>query len=322
MIRRWDAAAERHINIMIDCGKLWWQTAIDWFPRLGIDAIDAVILTHEHFDATGGLDSIRDFTRPPIMLPGQQLPVYLTQDTFDTVESMFPYLTDTSKATGSGEVPRLRFQIVRPHEPFVVAATDVTVHSFLVEHGPNYFCGAFRIGDFVWASDVSAIPDEARPYFRGARTVVMDALWKRPECHKSHFGLEQAIKEHVGGYGFVSDAEAAAAVPKRPVTLCVGMNHTLDHDVENALLVERGYPDMALAYDGLVIDCVDLTAPFKPEPWAKPAGSWAPADRWVDEDAAVAKLLVETEPKLAAAGGQDAPEVSAAVAGGRDAGAS
>jgi glyoxylase-like metal-dependent hydrolase (beta-lactamase superfamily II) len=40
----------------------WWEAALDAYLRHDLSRLDAVVLTHEHADAMGGLDSLRDFT--------------------------------------------------------------------------------------------------------------------------------------------------------------------------------------------------------------------------------------------------------------------
>ena len=50
------------INIMIDVGKFFYESAINLFPRYNIKKIDSIILTHTHADAVGGLDDLRDWT--------------------------------------------------------------------------------------------------------------------------------------------------------------------------------------------------------------------------------------------------------------------
>lgn len=39
------------MNILIDCGKFFYQGAIALFAKFGIYSIDAVVLTHSHADA-------------------------------------------------------------------------------------------------------------------------------------------------------------------------------------------------------------------------------------------------------------------------------
>uniref|UniRef100_A0A7S1CR69 Metallo-beta-lactamase domain-containing protein n=1 Tax=Bicosoecida sp. CB-2014 TaxID=1486930 RepID=A0A7S1CR69_9STRA len=277
IVRRWSEEHGRHLVILIDCGKLWWESAIELFPRLGVDRLDAVVITHGHFDAMGGLDSLRDYTRPPVMSDGDTLPVYVDDETFAVVDRSFPYLTDTGKATGGGDVPTLSFRRFRAGEPFAVAPTDVTFTPYWLQHGPpgnplNY-CNGFRVGDIAYASDVSAVPAAARALFDGARTVVMDCLWLKPEAHPSHYGLEQALEEHGRGYRAPRGAEggaegegegdfkgdegagaAAGGAAAGASTWLVGFNHTVSHDETEAAIVARGIDNCRLAYDGLTID--------------------------------------------------------------------
>lgn len=42
-------------NILIDVGKFFYHSALKWFPTYGIRTIDAVLITHSHADAIGGL---------------------------------------------------------------------------------------------------------------------------------------------------------------------------------------------------------------------------------------------------------------------------
>ena len=74
-------------HILIDVGKTFRDTVQRNFPALGVDHLDAVILTHPHMDAIGGLDDLRDIS------PRGKIPVYLTQGCYDVVNRAFSYLT-------------------------------------------------------------------------------------------------------------------------------------------------------------------------------------------------------------------------------------
>jgi phosphoribosyl 1,2-cyclic phosphate phosphodiesterase len=49
----------------------------------------------------------------------------------------------------------------------------------------------FRIKNFVYLTDVSAISDEEKEKMKGADLIILDALRKKK--HISHFNLEQAL---------------------------------------------------------------------------------------------------------------------------------
>ncbi|PFH38269.1 hypothetical protein BESB_006100 [Besnoitia besnoiti] len=64
-------------TILIDCGKTFREAALAYFPPNQISTLDAVLLTHDHQDAVGGIDDLRDlqhFTRPALVNPGSLMP--------------------------------------------------------------------------------------------------------------------------------------------------------------------------------------------------------------------------------------------------------
>lgn len=49
-------------NILIDCGKFFWPSAMKLFPPNNIRFLDALLITHGHNDASYGIDDLRDWT--------------------------------------------------------------------------------------------------------------------------------------------------------------------------------------------------------------------------------------------------------------------
>ena len=91
-------------NIIIDVGKTFREASLRWFPIHSIQSLDAVILTHEHADASFGLDDIRGYQKfdlaslkdfeinkanRPIQIP---MHVFLSQPCLSDLASRFTWL--------------------------------------------------------------------------------------------------------------------------------------------------------------------------------------------------------------------------------------
>jgi phosphoribosyl 1,2-cyclic phosphodiesterase len=217
-------------NVAIDVGKFFYHSAIEWFPKVGVTTLDGVILTHQHADAVGGLDDLRDWTNNV----QKAIPLYLRQSEMDHVGKAFYWLVDTSLASPGG-VSKLDFQII-DEKPFDVFGLTIT--PLPVDHGPRTMAFGYRFGDVVYVSDASGIPDATAELMNDAELMVMDAL--RPaHPHGSHFILEEALEQ------------LRRFTPKR--ALLVDMTHDFDHvstNVELAKLKESEGLDVQLAYDG------------------------------------------------------------------------
>ncbi|WCJ39512.1 Metallo-hydrolase/oxidoreductase superfamily protein [Euphorbia peplus] len=221
-------------NILIDAGKFFYHSALQWFPEFGLRTIDAVIITHSHADAIGGLDDLRDWTNN--IQPN--IPIYVAERDFEVMKKTHYYLVDTSVVTPGAAVSKIQFNIIH-EKPFV--ASDLKVTPLPVWHGRNYRSLGFRFGNICYISDVSDIPEETYPLLEGCELLIMDAL--RPDRSSStHFGLPRALDE------------VRKIRPKR--TLFTGMMHLMDHEKENEQLLklkETEGIDVQLSYDGLRI---------------------------------------------------------------------
>lgn len=221
-------------NILIDVGKFFYHSALRWFPAFGIRTIDAVIITHSHADAIGGLDDLRDWTNNV----QQFIPIYVPKRDFEVMKKTHYYLVDTSVIIPGAAVSELQFNIIH-EEPFIVH--DLQFIPLPVWHGRGYRSLGFRFGDICYISDVSDIPEETYPLMENCEILIMDAL--RPDRSSStHFGLPRALEE------------VRKINPKR--TLFTGMMHLMDHEKVNEeleKLMETEGLDVQLSHDGLRI---------------------------------------------------------------------
>ncbi|WOL03012.1 hydrolase [Canna indica] len=219
-------------NILVDAGKFFYHSALRWFPTYGLRNIDAVIITHSHADAIGGLDDLRDWTNN--VQPN--IPIYVAQRDFEVMKKTHYYIVDTSVVIPGAAVSELQFNVIK-EEPFVVH--DLKVTPLPVWHGQGYRSLGFRFGDICYISDVSDIPEETYMLLKDCDLLILDAL--RPDRSSStHFGLPRALDE------------VRKIRPKR--TLFTGMMHLMDHEEINerlAKLLESEGLDVQLSYDGL-----------------------------------------------------------------------
>jgi len=195
--------------------------------RANITHVDAVLYTHGHADHTHGIDDLRAFT----VLQRQHLPVYGARDTLSGLTRKFDYIFDDSiKALPGTYKPQARAIELEPGRPTRVA--DVDVIAVPVPHGPVTVF-AYRVGALAYVTDAKSVPPDAAQMLRGARVLVINALFDDP--HPSHLSVGEALQ----------------------VARQVGAERTylthLTHDNFHAALAGRLPAGVEPAYDGLQI---------------------------------------------------------------------
>ena len=222
-------------NVVIDAGKFFYESAIQWFPRFSAQTIDGLVISHAHADAVGGLDDLRDWTNNT----QSTLPIFLRQSDLDAVKSLFFYLVDRNKQSGGGGVAKLNFKTIN-EQPFEVDGLQFT--PLPVEHGQGREAYGYRFGPVSYISDCSKIPAPTAKLVSGSELLILDAL--RPKrTHGTHFTLEEAV-----------DKARELGVPR---TLLTDATHDIDHNSVNAELAKLKHSenlDIQYAYDGQCID--------------------------------------------------------------------
>ena len=189
--------------------------------------IAAVLFTHDHADHTHGIDDLRAITARR----NTHLPMYGSADTLRMLAQKFVYIFDDTTVVPKGTTrPQGTPVEVHPGETFTVA--DVQVTAVPVSHGTLAVL-AYRIGPLAYVTDAKEVSAESIALLRGARVLVINALFRTP--HPTHLSLPEAVD----------------------VARQVGAERTflthLTHDNFHADL-ERELPaGIAPAYDGLTI---------------------------------------------------------------------
>ncbi|KAF7727829.1 hypothetical protein EC973_006942 [Apophysomyces ossiformis] len=212
-----DAPGARLRTVLIDCGKTFYESALEWFPHYGIHQLDGVILTHGHADACFGLDDLRPWTLNPSI--GSNIDIYLASETMETVQTTFPYLVNSSLATGGGDVALFNYHIFDRHSSFTIHGLEFTPlpvhHGIYFTTNEPYWCYGLQFAGISYISDTNHIPDDTMERMNGkTRLLVLDCL-RDSKSHPSHFGLEDALKV------------ARKLKPAR--TYLVGFAHKTDH---------------------------------------------------------------------------------------------
>ena len=139
-------------SLLIDCGPDFrWQMI-----RNGISHLDAILLTHEHYDHVGGLDDVRPMCRE------HGMEIYAERNVIEAIRTRLPYVFREHRYPG---VPNLLMREI-DLSPFEVAG--VRVIPIRVMHAKLPILG-----------------------FRGVRVLVLDALRELP--HLSHESLGEAL---------------------------------------------------------------------------------------------------------------------------------
>ncbi len=208
-------------RLLLDCSPDFRTQML----RASDDALDALLLTHIHFDHIGGIEDLRAYC-----LEQGSFPIYARQDVIDDLYRRLAYCFNSHPYPG---VPHFDVHPIREWEPFTVAGVDVLPLPVLHYRLPIL---AFLIGPMAYITDAKYISDEVTERLRGIPLLVINTLRRSEQGeHFSHFCLDETL------------AAIRKIQPGR--ALLIHMSHGIGPHAESQSLL----PDnVSLAYDGLI----------------------------------------------------------------------
>lgn len=195
------------LTILVDAGPDFRYQML----RQGIDHLDAIILTHNHKDHTGGLDDVRSLN----YIEGRPINIYCEPYVEQSLRGEYPYAFTEKKYPGAPEwhihhignhpftivsnaneerikwVSGKGYEHIKPVELVPEKTVDIIpIQGYHDAFGKLSVLG-FRFGNIAYITDMKMIPDEEFEKLKGLDYVTMNCV--KNGVHHSHFGLDDAI---------------------------------------------------------------------------------------------------------------------------------
>ena len=208
------------LRILVDAGPDFRYQML----RAGVSSLDAILLTHNHKDHTGGLDDIRAFN----YLEKKATQIYCEKYVEESLRKEYSYAFEEIRYPGA---PEWDVHII-DDKPFTVNGVEII--PIRGRHFKLPVLG-YRFGNIAYCTDMNHIPDEEYEKLQNLDHFIINCV--RKGRHISHYSLEQAIE----------------------VAQKVGAKHSwlthLSHQLPCYEDLKKELPEGILpAFDGLVLD--------------------------------------------------------------------
>ena len=171
------------LRVLVDAGPDFRYQML----RAGVSSLDAILLTHNHKDHTGGLDDIRAFNYHE----KRATQIYCEKYVEESLRKEYSYAFEEIKYPGA---PEWDVHII-DENPFTIKGVEIT--PIRGRHFKLPVLG-YRFGNIAYCTDMNHIPQEEYSKLQGLDHFIINCV--RRGRHISHYSLEQAIEvaEKVG----------------------------------------------------------------------------------------------------------------------------
>lgn len=149
--------------------------------KASVTHLEAVLITHEHYDHTGGLDDLR-----PIGFHSDGIQLYAQSNVLEQIKIKYDYAFTEQKYPGA---PKFHLHILEGTEELRFG--KIRVRPLPIQHGNLKILGYCFDDILMYITDANGVPDQTIKSIQNIDTLVINALHHKR--HHSHFTLSETL---------------------------------------------------------------------------------------------------------------------------------